>query len=65
MSRNSRIGLFAGALMRVMTPALRLSSAPGLDRDDDRDSIQDRHILLLSIDGMHAVDFQNCVVTPT
>jgi hypothetical protein len=53
--------------MLVMMPALHLSSAPGLVRDDDhdRDTFRARHILLISIDGMHAVDFQNCVVAKT
>ena len=34
-------------------------SAEQEDRDRDRDD-RIRHVLLLSIDGMHAVDFQNC-----
>jgi hypothetical protein len=34
-------------------------SAEQEDRDRDRDD-RIRHVLLLSIDGMHALDFQNC-----
>jgi hypothetical protein len=33
--------------------------------DDDRDHEPSRHVLLVSIDGMHALDFQNCVATNT
>ncbi len=36
---------------------------PGGD-PDDRDS-QVRHVLLISIDGMHALDFENCVTAGT
>jgi predicted AlkP superfamily pyrophosphatase or phosphodiesterase len=38
------------------TPALHAEQD---DRDHDRDD-RIRHVLLLSIDGMHAVDYQNC-----
>ena len=41
--------------------ALLLSmSAIAQDRDRDWDRSQIRHVLLISIDGMHAVDFLNC-----
>jgi hypothetical protein len=33
--------------------------------DDDRDREPGRHVLLVSIDGMHALDFQNCVASNT
>ena len=33
--------------------------------DDDRDHEPSRHVLLVSIDGMHALDFQNCVAANT
>jgi hypothetical protein len=32
----------------------------GQDRDDDWGHSQIRHVLLISVDGMHAVDFLNC-----
>ena len=33
---------------------------------DDRDHNHDRrHVLLISIDGMHAVDYENCVASST
>ncbi len=38
------------------------ASAFAGDHDDDRDRGSIRHILLISIDGMHAVDFLNCAV---
>lgn len=31
------------------------------DRDNDWDKSQIKHVLIVSIDGMHAVDFQNCM----
>jgi len=66
MSKNFRIGLFAGAFVLAMMPALRLSAGPGPAKDDDRRHDQDiRHVLMISIDGMHAVDFKNCVASNT
>ena len=45
----------------ISTGALLLSlSAIAQDRDRDWDRSQIRHVLLVSIDGMHAVDFLNC-----
>ncbi len=35
-------------------------SAAAQDRDHDWDRSSVKHVLLISIDGMHAVDFQNC-----
>jgi Type I phosphodiesterase / nucleotide pyrophosphatase len=66
MSKNFRIGLFAGAFVLLVMPALRLSAYPGPGQDDDskRGSDRDiRHVLLISIDGMHAVDFENCAAS--
>jgi hypothetical protein len=42
-------------------PAARRSA------DDDQDDRQGhiRHVLLISIDGMHALDFKNCVAAGT
>jgi len=47
----------------VPTAALLLTmsaTAQDRDRDHDWDRSQIRHVLLVSIDGMHAVDFLNC-----
>src|SRR5271169_2853571 len=57
MTKNLRIGLFAGAFVLATMPALRLSARHGHDRD--------HHVLLISIDGMHAVDYENCVASNT
>jgi hypothetical protein len=67
MSKNFRIGLFAGALALSVMPGLRLSAEPGPGRGDDGNgSDRDiRHVLLISIDGMHAVDYENCVASGT
>ena len=67
MSKNFRIGLFAGALALSVMPGLRVSAEPGPGRDDDgKGSDRDiRHVLLISIDGMHAVDYENCVASGT
>jgi hypothetical protein len=53
--------------MRKLFPAVTLFSTllavGGVAQDHDRDSdkSQIKHVLLISIDGMHAVDFKNCV----
>ncbi len=51
MTKNLKMCLCAGALVLAMTPALRLSaqSASNIKR-----------VLLISIDGMHALDYINC-----
>jgi hypothetical protein len=61
MTKNLRIGLFAGAFVLATIPALRLSAHHGHDHDRDRD----HHVLLISIDGMHAVDYENCAASST
>ena len=65
MRKNFRIGLFAGAFVLAMMPALRLSAGPGPARHDDNNRQDIRHVLLISIDGMHAVDYENCVASNT
>ena len=51
-----------GALVLAIMPATRLSAGPGHDQDRDGDH---KHLLLISIDGMHAVDYENCVASNT
>ena len=62
MSKNFRSGLFVAVFLFALTPALHLSAGPSGGQDSGRDShgtgIQ--HVLLISIDGMHALDFINC-----
>ena len=40
------------------------ASIASADDDGDRHS-SSRHVLLISIDGMHALDFQNCATNGT
>ena len=42
----------------AVTITLSVFAIPRLYADDDENN--NRHVLLISIDGMHAVDFQNC-----
>src|SRR5690242_10618096 len=37
-----------------------LAAPPNFGDDDARDHVDIRHVLLISIDGMHAVDYLNC-----
>jgi hypothetical protein len=52
--RKSLPILFSIATLLIST------CAPAQDRDHDWERSQIRHVLLISIDGMHAVDFLNC-----
>jgi hypothetical protein len=45
----------------VILSALLSVSAVAQDHDKDWDRGQIKHVLLISIDGMHAVDFKNCM----
>ena len=53
--------------MRTLIPtvsilsALLSVSAVAQDHDNDWDKSQIKHVLIVSIDGMHAVDYQNCM----
>ena len=51
--------------MLAMMPALRLSAGPGPAKHNDNNRQEIRHVLLISIDGMHAVDYENCVASNT
>src|SRR5882757_2576941 len=44
----------------LLFTALASTAAHAQDRDDRLEGNKIRHVLLLSIDGMHAVDFANC-----
>jgi hypothetical protein len=50
----------ATTLLLLGMTALSAGAAQAQDRDDRGERNQIRHVLLLSIDGMHAVDFLNC-----
>jgi hypothetical protein len=62
MSKFTRMGWLSAAVLATMTLAPGTYAGPGPDKDRDRD---DRHVLLISIDGMHAVDYENCVAAQT
>jgi hypothetical protein len=60
MNMKLKICLFAALFALAMMPASRLSAQEGIN---NRNGI--RHVLLVSIDGMHAVDYENCVKANT
>ncbi len=53
MHKNWGLGLAIGALLLMATGNSRVSAQSGNDQDV-------QHVLLLSIDGMHALDLENC-----
>jgi hypothetical protein len=68
MNKHFRIGLFAAAFGLATLSPLGLSAGPrpaDQDNDHDYDLNHNRHVLLISIDGMHAVDYENCVAAKT
>ena len=54
MSKSLKIGVFAAAFLMLAIPARRLLAGPGQTANIQR-------VLLISIDGMHSIDFINCV----
>ncbi|HZD46883.1 MAG TPA: alkaline phosphatase family protein, partial [Acidobacteriaceae bacterium] len=48
------------ALLLAGTAALAVPGMPGHAEDDDWGHNNIKHVLLISVDGMHAVDYQNC-----
>jgi predicted AlkP superfamily pyrophosphatase or phosphodiesterase len=55
--------LYVATFMLAMTPALRLWAADppkGANQDWNHGHQGIQHVLLISIDGMHALDFINC-----
>ena len=63
MASKWKAGMLVGALALSWLPNVVAGPKDGRDRDRDRDKI--RHVLLISIDGMHAVDYANCVASNT
>jgi Type I phosphodiesterase / nucleotide pyrophosphatase len=58
--------LSTGALSAALAAGMLTASLPGNVRaDDDRARAPFKHVLLISIDGMHAVDYENCVKAGT
>ena len=57
---------FVSIHLKVAAMVVGVSAcAASLALADDRDHEPSRHVLLISIDGMHALDFQNCVASNT
>ena len=50
----------AGILLLASTAAYNIYAGPQQNSFWDDDGHPLRHVLLISIDGMHAVDFLNC-----
>ena len=59
MASKWKAGILATALALTTMPNTYAQPRDG--RDDDKIS----HVLLISIDGMHAVDFANCLASRT
>jgi hypothetical protein len=62
MSKYVSARLLSAALFAATLLTPRLHAKPGHDGDRD---LRHRHVLLISIDGMHAVDYENCVASGT
>lgn len=61
MHRNQRLVIGAVAALLALAPALNLSAAPNRDgRDRGEGNSRVKRVLLISIDGMHSIDFINC-----
>jgi hypothetical protein len=59
-----KVGILAGAFGLLTVSGAFAGPKDGRNFDDDGHH-QVRHVLLISIDGMHAVDFKNCVASNT
>jgi len=52
-------------IVSILVGALTFSVMSNVFAGPKRDHDKIRHVLLISIDGMHAVDFKNCVASKT
>src|SRR3984893_12195182 len=64
MASKWKAAFLAGALSLSIMSSAYAGPKDG-QRWDDHDRSRIRHVLLLSIDGMHAVDYANCVASKT
>lgn len=62
MRKDVSIRWFAAVLFAAMGLTPGLYAGPGNGSDGGRET---RHVLLISIDGMHALDYENCVASGT
>jgi hypothetical protein len=60
MASKWKAGILAGALMLSSMPGAYAGPKEGRKWNKDPEGRKFRHVLLLSIDGMHALDFENC-----
>jgi hypothetical protein len=60
LSRNLCASLCAVLVAAVALCAIGTAAAENKDKKSDRDDSQIKRVLLISVDGMHAVDFLNC-----
>ena len=63
MASRWKAGILTAALM--LSPMSNIYASPKDGDDWDGGHNRIRHVLLISIDGMHAVDFKNCVASNT
>jgi hypothetical protein len=64
MSRKWKLGILTAAF--VLVAMTKVQAGPKLERQTGNgNNHQIRHVLLISIDGMHAVDYENCVASKT
>src|SRR6266566_2162039 len=60
MASKWKAGILAGALMLSSMPGAYAGPNPGQRISDEVEGHTFSHVLLISIDGMHALDFVNC-----
>jgi hypothetical protein len=60
MASKWKAGILAGALLLSSMPGAYAAPKEGRKWNEDGEGRKFRHVLLLSIDGMHALDFENC-----
>ena len=63
MRKSFRSTLFAAALLAAITLTPHLNAGPGTGDGQGPGHVS--HVMLISIDGMHAVDYENCVAANT
>lgn len=63
MASKTKAGILTAALMMVAMVNVQAGPKPPAPPQEGNHGIQ--HVLLISIDGMHAVDFANCVASKT
>src|SRR5579859_2619206 len=68
MSKYGRVSVLTALFLAATMPTLQVAAGPGPAKSKqfggDRER-EERHVLLISIDGMHAVDYENCAASGT